>query len=54
MRLSKIGGNATYHKCINDLHACGYIQYIPSYHPALGSLVYIKPLDKFQVEKQEG
>lgn len=29
-----------YHRCMRDLHDFGYIQYVPSYHPILGSLVY--------------
>jgi hypothetical protein len=31
MRLSKIYSNATYHKCIRELHEFEYIQYLPSY-----------------------
>jgi len=30
---------ATYHKCIGDLNRYGYITYLPSYHPAIGSTV---------------
>lgn len=30
---------ATYHKCMKDLHAFGYITYTPSYHPGAGSSV---------------
>jgi hypothetical protein len=29
-----------YHRCMKELHEYGYIQYVPSYHPILGSLVY--------------
>jgi hypothetical protein len=39
MELAKINAYATYHKCINELQSLGYIQYFPSYHPAIGSLV---------------
>lgn len=39
MRLSKIRGIATYHKIIRELHAFGYVDYVPSYHPAGQSLV---------------
>lgn len=46
MQISKIGGYATYHKCIQDLQKYGYIQYYPSYHPAFGSLVYLNIFDK--------
>lgn len=41
MRISKISAKATYHKCIKELHNFGYIQYIPSYNPFKGSLVYL-------------
>lgn len=41
MRISRISAKATYHKCIKDLHNYGYIQYIPSYNPFKGSLVYL-------------
>lgn len=41
MRISKISAKATYHKCIKDLHNFGYIQYMPSYNPFKGSLVYL-------------
>jgi hypothetical protein len=39
MRLSKIYSNATYHKCIRELHEFSYIEYIPSYNPFKGSLI---------------
>ncbi|MEA4849900.1 MAG: hypothetical protein VB126_00400 [Paludibacter sp.] len=41
MRISKICAKATYHKCIKDLHNFGYIQYLPSFNPFKGSLVYL-------------
>lgn len=41
MRISKICAKATYHKCIKDLHHFGYIQYMPSYNPFKGSLVFL-------------
>ena len=40
MAYSKIASIATYHKCIRELDAYGYISYQPSYHPKLGSQVY--------------
>src|ERR1017187_1568752 len=40
MGLSKIS-IATYHKCISELQAFGYILYSPSYHPAKGSSIDI-------------
>ena len=39
MLVAKISGIATYHKCIKDLHAYGYIQYLPSYNPSVSSKV---------------
>jgi hypothetical protein len=41
MQSSKIKGQATYHKVIRELHAWGYIRYRPSYHPVLGSSIYL-------------
>jgi hypothetical protein len=41
MEVAKISGLATYHKCIKDLHDYGYIQYEPSYNPAVSSQVYL-------------
>jgi len=41
MEAAKINGLATFHKCIKDLHEYGYIQYIPSYNPAINSLVFM-------------
>ena len=40
MPYSRIGSIATYHKCIKELDAYGYIRYQPSFHPVKGSLVY--------------
>lgn len=31
----------TYHRCMKELNDFGYIRYVPSYHPILGSLVYV-------------
>jgi hypothetical protein len=41
MHYSKIASTATYHKCISDLNTSGYIRYEPSFHPKLGSKVYV-------------
>lgn len=38
-------GRTTYHKCMRDLEAYGYIQYVRSYSPVLGSLVYLEELN---------
>ena len=39
METSKISGLATYHKCIRDLSAYGYLRYEPSYNPSIQSKV---------------
>ena len=41
MRISKISSNATYHKCLKNLHTLGYINYEPSHNPFKGSHVYL-------------
>ncbi|WP_228378825.1 hypothetical protein [Chryseobacterium hispalense] len=53
MRISKINSNATYHKCLKNLHFSGYIDYQPSYNPFKGSQIVmldfageIKPASK--------
>lgn len=45
MRISKIYSKATYHKCINELHAKEYIKYEPSHNPFKGSLIYVNSLE---------
>src|SRR5690554_8212040 len=39
MRVSKIGSNATFHRCITDLHKWKYLEGIPAKHPFKGSVV---------------
>jgi hypothetical protein len=39
MPLCKISGVATYHRCIRELDAFGYIKYFPSYNQYKGSRV---------------
>ncbi|MCH5597925.1 hypothetical protein [Niabella ginsengisoli] len=34
-------GRTTYHKCMRELEDYGYIKYIRSHSPVLGSLVYL-------------
>ena len=41
MKQAKISAMGTYHKCMRDLKEAGYIRYIPSYNPVLGSLIYL-------------
>lgn len=40
MAFSKVASVATYHKCMRELIAYGYVKYQPSYHPRNGSLVW--------------
>ena len=44
MKQAKISAFGTYHKTMRDLKLYGYIGYVPSYNPVLGSLVYLNPL----------
>jgi FtsZ-interacting cell division protein ZipA len=55
MRISKIYSKATYHKCINELHAKEYIKYEPSHNPFKGSLIYVNSLEisQEQASKKE-
>lgn len=39
MCLSKIGGTATYHKCLKNLNDWKYLCYLPSYNPYKGSRI---------------
>jgi len=41
MTLAHIGSIATYHKCIKQLTQFGYLEYLPSYDPSLGSQIYV-------------
>lgn len=41
MALTHINSIVTYHKCIKELQLFGYIHYVPSYHPAYGSKIYL-------------
>lgn len=41
MRVSKISAKATYHKCMRELNAFGYLKYEPSFNPIRGSLIYL-------------
>ena len=45
MRISKIFSKATYHKCVNELHQKGYINYEPSHNPFKGSLIWVIELE---------
>ena len=45
MSLAHIGSIATYHKCIKQLTEFGYLKYLPSYDPSLGSQIYLNAKD---------
>lgn len=45
MQFSRIRGKATYHKCIGELVAYGYIIYQPSYDPYKASRVTLTMSD---------
>lgn len=46
MRVSKIGSVNTYTKCLKELHEWGYIEYIPSHNPLVGSQINLYRFDK--------
>ena len=41
MERGHINNFVTYHKCIRELQEFGYIRYEPSYHPGIGSKVFL-------------
>jgi hypothetical protein len=41
MKLAKISGLGTYHRCIRDLHNFGYIKYEPSFNHRKKSKIYL-------------
>jgi hypothetical protein len=41
MKQAKISAGGTYHRCIQELHKYGFIKYVPSFNPVLGSLIYV-------------
>lgn len=45
MYLSKIGSANTYSKCLKELHAWGYIKYVPSHSYHIGSKIYMYNFD---------
>ena len=44
MKTAKISARCTYNKYIHELHDFGYIKYIPSSNPLVGSTIYLKRL----------
>lgn len=49
MATSHVHSRVTYHKCLRELHAWGFLRYVPSYNHYRGSLVYMLA---FAVEEQ--
>jgi hypothetical protein len=45
MRFSKLGSVNTYTKCLKELHTFGYIEYVPSKNPYVGSSVNMYRFD---------
>ncbi len=45
MHQAKINARHTYNKCMNDLHAYGYIIYNPSVNYYMASTVYLQKLE---------
>ncbi|WP_276499373.1 hypothetical protein [Pontibacter litorisediminis] len=48
MTSSHVHSRVTYHKCLRELHAWGYLHYVPSYNHFRGSLVYMLGLEEEQ------
>lgn len=46
MNVSRIRSFATYHRCVKDLVALGYIAYKPTYDPRNGSMITLLCLTK--------
>lgn len=46
MKQAKIRSTATYHRIVKELVEFGYIDYLPSYHPAFGTTIYLLDCSK--------
>ncbi len=51
--MSRIKNLSMYNKCMKDLHDFGYVKYIPSFHPELGSTIYIMDKNETPVISKE-
>lgn len=51
MKSSRIASKATYHKCIKELQALGFIEYLPSHNPYSGTEVIIHNLTETNFKK---
>lgn len=45
MHVAKIGSKSTYHRCVTDLDAWGYLSYFPSHNPYKGSKIKMAILE---------
>lgn len=45
MKIAKISSAMTYHKCVKDLNAYGYIRYEPSFNKNKGSKIHFPESD---------
>lgn len=43
MKIAKISAPITYHKCVKELSAYGYIHYVPSFKRNQASKIYFPP-----------
>lgn len=50
---SKIGSNHTFYGCLNDLNEWGYIEYLPSHSPSVGSFVNLCSFDITEPENTD-
>jgi hypothetical protein len=53
MTSSHVHSRVTYHKCLRELHAWGYLHYVPSYNHFRGSLVYMLEFSDIGAGKQQ-
>ena len=53
MKASKINSKVTYHKCINELQTLGFIEYVPSFNPHIGSTVNMMNLSELLKPKSK-
>ena len=53
MLMAKISSRTTYHKCMNDLVAFGYFQYVPSYNPLIQNQVFFNSYNRDPYRKSD-
>jgi len=50
MAYSKIASKTTYHKCLGELLEKGYIDYKPSFHPRLASVIWWRQIERSDIK----